>query len=289
MDIIINEQSLDGQFETVDDFLESLVPMLKIHKLIEETDNVALLRHHELYMRSVTQRDTLYDVMKDNRSRTSSEIRAFKQIIQKLTSEEPFWSLSPLHSNRDHYVHLGHASLPPYGHCLAEACERDRIVISFQHNSYKEDSLEILKNNSSIVIINITDQIQLSELLLENQLITHSSYCKFRFDPRKLAFNLLDIEFGFDTLERDELKAFISSFKTFYELSWDEIVKSDGLQYKAYSPSSKEDDWFRHSSHESKNIYKFRVSSKYRCFGIREGDTFFVLRFETTHKHSDKG
>lgn len=37
------------------------------------------------------------------------------------------------------------------------------------------------------------------------------------------------------------------------------------------------------------NICKFRVSEKFRCFGYRKKDTFFVLRIDLEHKLSDKG
>ncbi|KPV58169.1 hypothetical protein QJ48_18180 [Paenibacillus sp. A3] len=81
----------------------------------------------------------------------------------------------------------------------------------------------------------------------------------------------------------------MSSFEFFVELSWDDIGRSDGLQYKPYSPSSKHNDWFRNSPYTGKDIYKFRTSQKYRCFGFRENEVFFVLRFERDHEYSDNG
>ncbi|RLA70977.1 MAG: hypothetical protein DRG24_06135 [Epsilonproteobacteria bacterium] len=71
-------------------------------------------------------------------------------------------------------------------------------------------------------------------------------------------------------------------------MSWDDIKNSDGLEYKQYKPNKK-DDWFRKTIYSSKDIYKFRITQKYRCFGYRDMDKFFILRFEIDHKKSDKG
>lgn len=289
MEIVLNEYSLDGQFETMDLFFDSLIPIIKIHKLIKEADTVALLRHHEMYQRLVTHDKTLHDVMVDNRSRTSDEIRVFKRMIRELTSEDPYWTTLPRHKASDSYVNATYGSIPANGHGLAEACERDKVIVSFKHPAFEDDTIEILKNNKPIIIMNFIDPSQLSELMHERGLVTPHLYCKYRFNSEKLCFDLLEEDHGFGLLTEGEERAFISSFKSFHELSWDEILKSDGLEYKLYSPSRKEEDWFRRSQYTNKNISKFRTSRKYRCFGFREGDAFFVLRFELDHKESDKG
>ncbi len=71
-------------------------------------------------------------------------------------------------------------------------------------------------------------------------------------------------------------------------MSWNDISISDGLDYKEYSPN-KENNWFKNTKFSDKKIYKFRVTQKYRCFGYRELDTFYVLMFDIEHKISDKG
>ena len=61
---------------------------------------------------------------------------------------------------------------------------------------------------------------------------------------QKLSFDLFENALGFKDLQQEEVKAFLSSFELFEELSWEGILKSGGLQYKQYSPASKNDDWF---------------------------------------------
>ncbi|MYL54191.1 hypothetical protein GLW08_12670 [Pontibacillus yanchengensis] len=80
----------------------------------------------------------------------------------------------------------------------------------------------------------------------------------------------------------------MSTFEYFNDSTWSDIFQNNSLDYKLYQPS-KENDWFKESKFSNKKIYKFRTSQKYRCFGFRENDTFYVLRFDTTHEISDNG
>lgn len=283
----MNELSLDGQFESLQLFLTSLRSTVKLQKILESS-NTSLLRHHELYNRRITSQLTLHQVLTNNSIRTSSEIRVFKVLLQKLMYEEPFWTSSPKHSSNDKYICLNVDS--PNGHSLAEACERDRVIVSFQHPSFQNEIVEVIKNGVPITLINIISPITLVVFLWESRIIINPAvYCHYKYGGSKLSFDLLEEEYGFDILEPDEIKAFLSSFETFTELSWDDIGRSDGLQYKPYSPNSKQNDWFRNSSHQEKSIYKFRTSKKYRCFGYRANDIFYVLRFERDHEVSNRG
>ncbi|WP_373031749.1 hypothetical protein, partial [Sulfurovum sp.] len=60
-----------------------------------------------------------------------------------------------------------------------------------------------------------------------------------------------------------------------------EISASDGIEYKKYNNTL--------SGFTGIDIYKFRINQKYRCFGYRKGEIFYVLHFETDHKLSDRG
>ncbi|CAC9627344.1 hypothetical protein [uncultured Gammaproteobacteria bacterium] len=99
-----------------------------------------------------------------------------------------------------------------------------------------------------------------------------------------LNFDQLEEKFGFNLLDSIQTNEFINSFNTFDSMNWSDIEQSIGLEYKPYTG-----DWFNNSGHKGKVIKKFRVSKKYRCFGYREVNIFYVLRFEIDHKISDKG
>lgn len=288
MEVVLNELSLNGQFESLPLFLTSLRSTIKIQKILEVT-NTPLLRHHELYKRRVTAQLSLHQVLTDNSVRTSSEIRAFKILLQKLMYEEPFWTSSQKHSSIDKYLFLDEIDLQ--GHSIAEACERGKIIMSFQHELFLSEQIEVLKNGHLILLINLISPDTLVDLAWESNLITDPKvYCHIKYDGNsKLSFSLLEQDYGFQTLEKDEIRAFLSTFESFNKMTWDDIGRSDGLQYKPYTPSSKEENWFRNSLYRDKAICKFRTSRKYRCFGYRENDVFYILRYERDHEISNRG
>jgi len=113
-------------------------------------------------------------------------------------------------------------------------------------------------------------------------------YCHLQFKNTNLNFTKLDDEFGFEILNSLQEKEFLNTFNKFSQMSWNDILKSSaytkGLNYKSY-----DGDWFKNTEYSQKNIFKFRTSQKYRCFGYREGNVFFVLRFEIDHEISNNG
>ena len=147
-------------------------------------------------------------------------------------------------------------------------------------NKSKELKNYFLENSEDI--LNDTKEIYLDE-------IEPLKYCLIKFKNSNLNFSNLDNRYGFNLLETSQQKeAFLSAFNGFSKMSWNDIIKSSankkGLNYKAYDGSC-----FKNTQYSHLNIFKFRVTQKYRCFGYREKDEFFVLRFEIDHKISDKG
>ncbi|MWC30773.1 MAG6450 family protein [Paenibacillus sp. MMS18-CY102] len=287
MEVVLNELSLDGQFDSLELFLTTLRSTIKLQKILEIA-NAPLLRHHELYQRQVTSQLSLFQVLTDNSMRTSSEVRSFKILLQKLMYEEPFWTSSPKHNSFDKYLFLGSEM---QGYSIAEACERGKIILSFAHEHFRDEQIEVIKNGDSITLLNIISPDTLINLIWESNLIIDPKvYCHHKYEgSSKLSFSLLEREYGFQMLDQDEIRAFLSTFEAFCKMTWVDIGKSDGLQYKLYSPSSQDENWFRNSQYRDKVICKFRTSRKYRCFGYRENDVFYILRFERDHEISNRG
>lgn len=150
------------------------------------------------------------------------------------------------------------------------SCEQESRELK---NYFLEDNLEIISD-----IEKYFDSLDLDPL----------EYCLKKFQNTKLNFSLLESEYGFDILDSIQQKEFLSTFYKFSQMNWNDIIKSSankkGLNYKQY-----DGDWFRNSVYSGKNIFKFRTTQKSRCFGYRENDEFFILRFETDHKISDNG
>lgn len=281
MDILINELSLDGQYSTVNEFLsEGLSAFINVLDEISVTNHI-LLKKYDFYNTKITKDIILYDILKGDISREYDQIRRFKR---KLTMffEEPFWENDKKHSDDDTYlfdnVKINDSS-------LAESCERDRVVVSFLHGKFKILKIPVLKNQDEVEVDNLYDRFHFLELRQSRNELTFEDYVRQKFKGTKLNFLLIDDNFGFALLNTAaEENAFLSSFEKFVKMSWDDILQDDGFEYKTY----KDQDIFKRK-YNDKNICKFRTSQKYRCFGYRENDTFYVIRFESDHKLSDKG
>ncbi len=126
------------------------------------------------------------------------------------------------------------------------------------------------------------------EVYLESLDVEPLEYCLRKFKNSNLNFSLLEDTYGFNILNPLQQKEFLSTFNKFSQMSWNDIVKSaanrKGLKYKQY-----DGNWFENTQYSDMNIFKFRTSQKCRCFGYRDGDVFYVLRFEIDHSISDNG
>jgi len=222
-----------------------------------------------------------HDILVGNISREYDQIRKFKRKLAMLI-EEPYWENDKKQSDDDTYlfdnVKINDSS-------LAESCERDRVVVSFLHSKFKILKIPVLKNQDEVEVDNLYNRFHFLELRQSRNELTFEDYARQKFKGTKLNFSLIDDNFGFALLNTTaEENAFLSSFEKFVKMSWDDILKDDGFEYKTY----KDQDIFKRK-YNDKNIRKFRTSQKYRCFGYRENDTFYVIRFESDHKLSDKG
>ena len=196
--------------------------------------------------------------------------------------EEPFWENYKKHSDDDTYLF---DNMKINNSSLAESCERDRVVVSFLHSKFKILKIPVLKNQDEVEVDNLYNRFHFLELRQSRNELTFEDYVRQKFKDTKLNFSLIDDNFGFVLLNTTaEENAFLSSFEKFVKMSWDDILKYDGFDYKVY----KDQDIFKRK-YNDKNICKFRTSQKYRCFGYRENDTFYIIRFESNHALSDKG
>ncbi|TNJ64552.1 hypothetical protein FE784_19945 [Paenibacillus hemerocallicola] len=285
MEVLMNELSLEGQFTDLNEFLNSLREFILIQKIMDAAQ-IKLLKHYNLLNEKVTVSHSLHAVLTDNSIKTTSEIRRFKIYLKRLLSDPSFWHENQFHKQSDRYTCKFTDKTHDYS--LAEACERDRRVLSFENKKFKDNTIVIEKNNAEVMtLLNFHNAQSLSEILFEENAINEKDYCDVRFVETNLSFDHLDENFSFGILNYEEKRQFISTFKMFSEMSWDDILNHDGLDYKPYTPSGQ--SWFENTPFHNTKIYKFRTSQKLRCFGFREEDIFYVLRFERDHKISDKG
>lgn len=273
MEIIINELSLSGQFNNEDDFLDNLKKLLPIINLIDKLEFI-LLKNYSFFSSQITPNKKLNEILysRDNR------VRRIKSYLLKL-AQPPYWEDTKKHSCQ--YDTYTYNSIDICGTSLAEASQRDKLILSFKHDNYDNERLQIKKNDNNIDIVNILSKDILLDNLYQNDTIDALVFCRHKFLNSNLNFENLEKGYAFNKLNNSQITKFIDTFNTFSALSWTDINNSDGLKYKQYRG-----DWFKD---DYPAIYKFRVSSKYRCFGYRKEDIFYILRFEIDHKVSDGG
>lgn len=277
MEILINELSLTGQFKNEDEFLDNFDSILKIINFIDIL-NFSLSKEFKFFDMPVTSKYKLNDFLKLR----IDKARRMKRFLAKLAQNPPFWNETQKHScSRDNYTYNGNDICNT---SLAESCERDKVVLSFSHVSFRDTSINIKKNNTDTSIYNLIEKDDFLEYLLSTTQIEPLDYCKLKFKNSNLNFSYLDDKYGFNILNRTQIKEFLDCFVKFSLLEWSSINRDGGFQHKPY-----QGDWFKKTKYAKKDIYKFRVTQKYRCFGYREKNEFFILRFEVEHKISDNG
>jgi len=278
-EILINELSLNGQFNSVNEFIEGA--LIKFNALLTEIkgSNVLLYKNFVFYKSKITVDKTIHYILVDTISRQYDEIRKMKSSLACLF-EEPYWENNQKHSPNIFYMFMGNCVT---GQSLAEACERDRMAISFIHPDFSSKSLLILKENTEITLDNLVNRIDYIETAYNKNIINCEEYCKKRFKDDKLDFSKINLKESFDLLSKEEENLFIDGFRKFTELTWQQIFVDDALEFKEYKDNK------GHFKFVNKKIHKFRISRKYRCFGYIEQGIFYVLLFDLTHILSDDG
>lgn len=167
MDILLNELSLNGQFTSIDNFIdEGLPPIVSILKEVDSSNDL-LYKKRDFYSSMVTPNTNLYDVVVGTHSRTYDQVRRAKRQLSALM-DDPYWEDNPNQSLNDSYVYL-HDKIS--GSSIAEACERDKVIISFACNEYSSKELDIVKNEENIIIDNLFDNGHYNDLLKAREIV----------------------------------------------------------------------------------------------------------------------
>jgi len=278
-EMLINEFSLSSQFTSVYEFIEGA--LFKFNALLNEIKgpNVLIYKNHVFYESRITGDTTIYNILVGTISRQYDEIRKMKSGLACLF-EEPYWENNQKHSPDVFYLFMENCVT---GQSLAEACERDRIVISFIHPNFSSESLLILKEKTEITLDNLVNRMDYIEMAYNRNLISCEEYCKKRFKDDKLNFSRINPKESFNILTKEDENLFVDGFRKFTELTWSQIFADDSFKFKEYK------DGKGYFKSENKKIHKFRISRKYRCFGYIEQGIFYVLLFDLSHDLSDDG
>ena len=279
MEVLINELSLHGQFNDEDHFEEyGLIPFAAVLKELKN-NNAAVFKTYDLYSYNITTTLSMHNYLTAHTSRLSDLTKRLKSLLTAFVLDEPYWENTQKHSSESNYL-LETENV--VGFSLAEACARDKVVMSFKSEDFKENKILIkIDNSEEIVLDNLIEKGDCNEVNRERNNIGIDEYCVTRFKGDKLDFSQIDNKLGFELLKKEDEELFIDAFRKFSELSWQQISVDDALDYKPYPDTDKV---FKSVPHK---IHKFRVTQKYRCFGYTVNGVFYMLRFDLEHKLSD--
>ncbi|MCX2429589.1 hypothetical protein [Pedobacter sp. GR22-10] len=287
MELLLNELSFQNQFESFEHFQNTaLIELLHFFNL-QKSGVTTLLKKSDIYSKRIYDKKSLHEILiSKDREGKSDEIRKLKSQLSAIIND-PFWDSNKKCGGQYKYEYLGK---DVNDSCLAEGYERDCHIISLKPSDFLTDQLEVFKDKKLKNLLNYYSFTSLIEKQYNEQIIKFEQYCKFYFKDTKLDFSLVNTEKSFEFLgtkaDEDE---FFNSFRMFRDMSWSDILQQGGkgenkagLAYKKYEHQ----DLFS-SYYPKSHIYKFRTTQKYRVFGFRSEDKFYVLEFDLTHRLSD--
>lgn len=284
MDFLLNEKSLDGQFDDEQQFLKSLKPVIKSIELIQKCPDLKIYKTENFFKCNITKDKILCDLRLNG---VSDELLSFKLSLDKVLYRKPYWDRDPVHDISQSFIWNEE---DVSGTSLAEAAVTDSALLSFDLDKFKDRMLQIKNKEKEYEVHSIHTPKYLIEQYNDIVSVDTKTMLVISYEGTRIDCSTMEDKYGVSILQKDELDEFISTLNKFVKHdSWESIGRDDGLEYKKYSPSSEKDNWFSGSKYKGKTIMKFRFSSVLRCYGYRKGDRFRVLRLERDHKISDKG
>ncbi|MPS72947.1 MAG: hypothetical protein E2590_07295 [Chryseobacterium sp.] len=289
MEILLNELSIHNQFTSFEDFKTSaLIEIIKFLRLHKE-GCITLFKKSDIYSREVYNGNTLHSLMISSDMGRTDEMRKFKSQLFNIF-DDPYWDSKSLCVENSKYLY---EELLVNNSALAECYERNSSLISLIPSDYSKSLLEVLKDNIPQDLLNFVNVEALVLNLYTNSHISFEVYCKNFYTLTKLNFSKINSNDSFNLItdSRDEVQ-FKNSFDMFSEASWSDIIKQGGkgdgkvgLAYEKYH----DQNYFisKYSLASDEVVYKFRVTQKYRAFGYRKKDVFYLLEFDLTHRLSD--
>lgn len=170
MDILLNESSLTGQYASIEKFLEEILPtLIGVLDEIQELSDATIYKSQQFWSSRVTGSYTIHEILVGG-SRQDPSIRKFKKQLHSILFAEPYWESTRKHLKGDNYTYRGNEFC---NHSVAEACERDKIIISFSDSKlFQAETLSILKNgNDQIDIDNLFNAGHYSNVLHQRGII----------------------------------------------------------------------------------------------------------------------
>lgn len=149
MELILNEFSLDGQFQGTDEFIDYIRDVLAPLFDIIIKNEIPFLKKSDIYGAAVTADLSLHDFML---MANEPAVSALKSYLVNLGYCEPYWDIDMATKLEVHYAYPYKKEEP---NCFTEAIERQGRLVSFPHRDYKETMIACSRNEERRDVCNI--------------------------------------------------------------------------------------------------------------------------------------
>lgn len=280
----LNDLSLQGQYNSLEDFIKQNKSVIECISWARR-NNCHIFKSMSFYSLKITSKNTMTDLggFRSSDGEVNDLLRKYKLLLE-VVNNNPFWDIDQNTDEKECYRDGNNMN----GTVIAAAIQSGDAMFSFSESQYSDTCLEITYGSEKQNLYSITTPFMHSEYLLCISYSLIDDIIKHRYSGSNLDFTKMETKYGFTGFQTREVKECIATFDKFIKMDWKQIYNDKALRYKAYSPTDSK-DWFLNSIFSDKNIDKFRCVNPKRCFGYREGNTFFVLRMERDHSISDNG
>lgn len=290
MDAFINEESLCSQHETIDDFLQKSEPLFKCLNYIikQQKQSIKIYKHSELFNKEIIKGIKFSDL---RALPYNDQITKMKSILLAITDNPPYWDLDYADIKQDFNKKYLFQEKDVTTTSIAEATERNGIIMNFFNEMYNDQILQIHKEEELKLLQSTYSYKYFLKYLLDKEIITMDEFVQVAYKGTRLDFSEFDTKYGFYNFEKKEKEECIETFDRFVNhVGWGDIFQDRTFCYKSYKPNNKKNDWFSETKYNNIDIDKFRCGENpKRCFGYRKDGKFFVLRMRRTHDISDNG
>ena len=147
MEVMLNDESINGQF-TKESFIDYLIKeVIPILKLLEE-QKINLLKSYETYNRKCTSNRTFEDILHDNHT----AITRLKSVLVQLT-RDPFWNEN-VETDMDAMYSCEGYDMCDIPNAITEALAREDPVFSFKDGGFDEENIVVTYNGNNVYIKN---------------------------------------------------------------------------------------------------------------------------------------
>lgn len=192
MNYYINEYSIRGQFEDVDEFFESLrIYTIPILKKIEEDEDSVIWKKDDLWNAKICGGITISNIPIKKNERTPMKTIFINKMI-KLARSAPYWSEldEEIITAKEYRFDEEYREYFSTVNCFTRAIVDEGRIISFLHNSYKTDQLELLIQREETESVCILENIYTLSWW-KNEPSVHATYIdgKYKVEIRAKEFD----------------------------------------------------------------------------------------------------